>query len=60
MTKQECIKSEYNEISHYDLAMSLLCDYFTDDLKELIEICTIYFNQENIQEVESAWNDYHI
>lgn len=59
MRRFDYIKDEYREICHYDLAMALLSDGFTDDMADLVEMCTAYFNQENNKDVEAAFNDFY-
>lgn len=51
------VKANYNEISHYDLAMSLMCDQFTDDLEDLTAIVNGVFEKENNEAIEEAYDD---
>lgn len=53
----EYVKANYNEISHYDLAMSLMYDQFTDDLEDLTAVVNGVLGEVNNEAIEEAYDD---
>jgi hypothetical protein len=55
----DIIKKEFPfELTHYDLATSILTEGFAESLTIVNSLCTLYFGKEYLEEVRDAFNDF--